>query len=150
MTDVALGNQRSGVDRRVRRVPLHYPDRRTGFDRRMAGVSRYQRLLDIYRSRDGLVAVCLAAIVVLNLTDLALTRVLIGLGASEVNPIMAGLLAAGAVPAVAVKVAVTIAVVGGVWVMRRYRRMLEFSLVLLGALALLAVYQVAGVVLLAS
>lgn len=115
----------------------------------MAGGSRYQCFVDAYGRRDRLVAVCLAAIVVLNLADLALTRVLIDLGASEVNPIMAGLLAAGVIPAVAVKVAVTIAVVAGVWVMRRYRRMLEFSLVLLGFLVLLAAYQVGGLLLLA-
>jgi len=149
MTDVALGNQRTGVDRRAHRATFHYPERRTGFDRRMAGVSRYQRFLEAYRRRDGLVAVCLAAIVVLNLADLVLTQVLIDLGASEANPIMAALLAAGTVPAAAVKVAVTIAVVAGVWVLRRYRRMLEFSLVLLGALVLLAAYQVGGVLLLA-
>lgn len=149
MTDAALGNQRSGGDRRVRRVSLRYPERRTGFDRRMAGVSRYQRFLEAYRRRDGLVAVCLAAIAVLNLADLMLTRLLIDLGASEANPIMAALLAAGTVPAAAAKVAVTVAVVAGVWVLRRYRRMLEFSLVLLGALVLLAVYQVGGVLLLA-
>ncbi len=149
MTDVALGNQRSGGDRRVRRVSFRYPERRTGFDRRMVGVSRYQRFLEAYRRRDGLVAVCLAAVAVLNLVDLVLTRVLIDLGASEANPIMAALLAAGTVPAAAAKVAVTVAVVTGVWMLRRYRRMLEFSLVLLGALVLLAAYQVGGVLLLA-
>ena len=149
MTDIALGNRRGGGDRRGQRVSFRHPERRTGFDRRMAGVSRYQRLLEGYRRRDGLVAVCLAAIAVLNLVDLVLTRLLVDMGASEANPIMAGLLAVGAVPALAVKVAVTAAVVTGVWVLRRYRRMLEFSLALLGVLVLLALYQVGGVLLLA-
>lgn len=126
----------------MRRVSFRYPDRRTGFDRREAGTTARSRLLEAYRRTPAAVAVVAVAIALLAAADVALTRHLIAHGASEVNPVMAALFAGGDGGAVALKAAVTIPVAASVWLLRRYRRVLEFSLVVLAASAALVAYEV--------
>jgi hypothetical protein len=138
------------TDRRTRRVSLRYPERRTGFDRRHRGATRYRRFLDTYRSSPILVAGCLAAIALLGAADLTLTGRLLELGATEVNPVMAALFEKGTAPAVLFKGPVTAAVLAGIWALQRYRRVLELSLVVAAALTLLVAYQVAGLALLST
>ena len=83
----------------------------------------------------------------LSIADLLLTWRLIAMGASEINPVMARLYDSGLASAAALKGAVTLAVVGGIWLMRRYRRVLEFSLAVLVLLAALVAYEAVGLVL---
>jgi hypothetical protein len=135
--------ERRSADRRIRRVSLRYPERRSGFDRRGAGGSRYRRALE--RLRDGrlLLAVLLALVVGLQTADVALTARLLGEGAVEMNPVMSGLLATGPPAAVVLKAGVTGLLVAGVWRLRRYRRILEFTLAVAVALGAVVSYQLA-------
>jgi len=150
MDGATFADRRRFPDRRVRRLSLRYPERRSGFDRRGRAASRYLRFLEAYRGRPLLVAGCLAAIALFGTADLVLTRHLLELGASEANPVMAALLEMGTAPAVLFKGAVTGAVLAGMWALRRYRRVLELSLVVAAALTLLVAYQVAGLALLST
>ena len=135
--------RRAGADRRVRRVSLHYPERRSGFDRRELG--GWQGVLLAYRSRPALVAAVLVLVVLLGLADLLLTLWALGQGATEVNPVMARLFAAGPAPAGFIKMGITLAVAGGSWLTRRYRRALEASRVLLVAFLVGSGDQLGGV-----
>lgn len=129
---------RRGNDRRVTRAALRFPDRRTGFDRRAdAGVVVW------YRDRPGLIASALTAIVLLNVADFTLTMHALELGAREANPIMAGLLDLSPALAGTVKVVVTMLIAAAIWRMRRYRRILEVSLVALVGFTMLVTYQLA-------
>ncbi|MBU1225787.1 MAG: hypothetical protein KJ698_01065 [Actinobacteria bacterium] len=146
MTDAGTLERRSVPDRRAGRASLRCPERRTGFDRRAIGTSRVGRLLDAYRRRPVLIACCALGIAALSAADLLLTWRLISLGAHEVNPVMARLFERGVGSAATLKAPITVAVAGGIWLMRRYRRVLEFSLMALALLAGLVAYQVVGLV----
>jgi len=146
MTSTGVLDRRDRPDRRVRSSSFHYPERRTGFDRRAPGTSAHLRLLEAYRRSPALIAWCVAGIVALSAADLLLTWRLITMGASEVNPVMARLYDSGLASAAALKGAVTLAVVGGIWLMRRYRRVLEFSLAALVLFAALVAYEAVGLI----
>ena len=143
-------DRRGGLDRRVSRVSLHYPERRTGFDRRDPAAGAWGRVIGWYRARPAAVAACCALVLVLGLLDVLLTVRLVAAGGAEVNPVMGRLLAGGTGGAVALKVLVMVPVAAGMWWLRRYRRILEFSLVLLAGSALLVAYELAGLAFLAG
>lgn len=149
MTGRTALDRRGGVDRRAARVSFRYPERRTGFDRREAA-SGWGRVVGWYRDRPTAVAVCGALILVLGVVDVLLTDRLIAVGASELNPVMSRLLAGGVGGAVVVKALVMAPVAAGVWLLRRYRRVLEFSLVVLAGSILLVLYEFAGLAILAG
>jgi hypothetical protein len=131
-----VAEQRKG-DRRSSRAAFRFPDRRSGFDRRaVAGVVAW------YRDRPRLIATALAAIVLLNVADFVLTLHALELGAREANPVMAGLLDRGPALAGAIKLLLAVAVAAVIWRMRRYRRILEVSLVAMAAFTLLIAYQI--------
>jgi hypothetical protein len=150
MTAPTAVERRGGTDRRVQRVSIHYPERRTGFDRRDPGTTRWSRLLWWYRDRPAAVAGAAALIAVLGLTDVLLTWHLIDLGAREANPIMARLLDGGLGGALWLKAAVIVPVAAAVWTLRRYRRVLAFSLVVLAASAALVAAEALGLALLSA
>jgi hypothetical protein len=77
-----------GDDRRVRRTPLWYPERRTGFDRRNRGGwrGRYEAGLRDLADRPRTLLLVLATIVVFNLMDYLLTLRVLDAGGSELNP----------------------------------------------------------------
>jgi hypothetical protein len=134
MTTVA----RRRTDRRVAGAAFRFPDRRTGFDRRVdAGVVGW------YRDRPGLIAIALSALVLLNIADFTLTLRALDLGAREANPVMAGLLNLSPALAGTVKVGLTVLVAAAIWKMRRYRRILQISLVALAGFTMLVIYQTA-------
>ena len=135
-------------DRRVRRVSLYYPERRHGFDRRHPGggplrTAHYHLMLSL-RARPRLVAAALAGVVTLNAADLALTLQALSRGASELNPVMAGLIGFDPVVAGFFKLVLVTAVAAGLWVWREYRRVLEASLLLLAGFTLLSAYHTVG------
>jgi hypothetical protein len=151
MTTLRTAPSRRLGDRRVRRVSFHYPERRRGFDRREPSNPvgrRYVAFLRGYRDTGAAVAGVVVAIGILSALDLVLTQIALGRGAAELNPVMASLLGAGIMPAVLLKAAVTVFVIGVIWSLRRYRRILELSLFLLTGLALLTLYHLAGLALL--
>jgi hypothetical protein len=138
--------RRSPVDRRVRRVSLRFPERRTGFDRRVPSASGARRaswrVLQRYRDAPRGVALVLALVVVLSVLDLLFTMRALHLGATELNPVMGALLGSSPAAAGIFKVVVTLVVAGGIWRLRRYRRVLEASLFLLVGLSALAAYHI--------
>lgn len=142
---VEAAERRAGPDRRMRRVSLRFPERRSGFDRREVtggGVRRaYLRMLCRFRDRPGAVAAVAAGIVLANGADLVLTLRAIDLGATELNPVMAGLISASPVAAGAFKVAVASGVAVAFWALRRYRRVLETSLAVLAGMAVVLGYH---------
>lgn len=139
------GSDRRGRERRVRTVSLRYPEQRTGFDRR--ATSRYQSALTAYRRQRRAIAVILGLILVLNATDLILTVRALGRGTGEANPLMAWLFEQHVGLAAIFKLAIGIAVTVVIWRLRRYRRVLELSIVLAALFGLVLSYHMAGVLL---
>jgi hypothetical protein len=146
---VVVGERRTGPDRRVRRVSLRYPERRSGFDRRAerdassvrATYADWIRRIAASPVRYGTVA---AAIFVLNMVDLLLTYRALERGAIELNPVMAALLDAGYGVAGVVKIGVSALVVVLGWRLRRYRRVVEVSLLLAVVLGAVVLYHLAA------
>jgi hypothetical protein len=145
-----IADQRRGIDRRVKPVSFRFPDRRLGFVRRQTpgtpARTAYHRTLAAYRSQPRALAAVLVTVALLNVADLALTLRALQLGAVELNPIMAALLGTDPLLASVFKLAVGFGVVAAMWAMRRYRRVLEASLLLLGGFTLLVGYSVTMVV----
>jgi hypothetical protein len=135
---------RSGDDRR-RRHRLVYPDRRSGFDRRVPqgrGVgAAYSRMLLAYRRRPVAIFLVLALVTVLNLADLLLTQRALVRGATEVNPIMRFLFDLHPVWAGVVKVSIGMIVVEVIWVFRHHRSALVLSLFTAFGMAALFIYH---------
>ncbi len=141
-------DRRTMGDRRIRRLCLHYPERRRGFERRRSSTGLLRkaqwRLLDRYRRGSRSLIVVLAAVLALSIADLLLTLRALDLGASEANPIMARLIGIDPVLAGVFKLSTAVLVVSAIWALRRYRRVLEMSLLIAGGLALLLVYHLVG------
>jgi hypothetical protein len=144
----AGSERRAGTDRRGRRVSLRYPERRSGFDRRApeGGAVRlgYERLLGGLRRRPRAVAAVLAAILVANVADLGATFVAVRMGAEELNPVMARLMGVDPLLASAFKLLVAVGVASSMWALRRYRKVLELSLLVLLLMAGLTAYHGLG------
>ncbi len=141
------GSDRGGGERRVRTVSLRYPEQLTGFDRR--ATSRYQSALTAYRREPGAIAAVLGLILALNAADLILTVRALGRGTGEANPLMAWLFDQHTVLAAIFKLAVGLAVTAVIWRLRRYRRVLELSIVLPALFGLVLSYHLVGTLLLA-
>ncbi len=127
--------ERRWIDRRAR-VRFRFPERRTGFDRRSP-----RRVLTWYRDRPRFIAAVLGVVFALNILDLLLTNRALALGAVEANPIMAALFEVSPALAASLKLLVTGGVVAVIWNMRRYRRILEVSLIALVGFGALVAYQ---------
>ncbi len=134
-----------GPDRRRSEVAFRVPERRDGFDRRRpprgSWRRRFDRFLRRYRDDPGLIIEVLGVFLLLNLADLVLTLDALSLGAVEANPFMAGLFDLSPVVASLFKLTVGLLIAGILWKMRRYRRALEASLVLVGVMTLVLLYH---------
>ncbi len=139
------GQVERGPDRRARGASVYYPERRFGFERRAPddGTWRagYHRFLEQYRHNHDTIAVALFVFVLLNIADLLLTVRALSMGAVEVNPVMAWLFETDPVLAATFKLAVGFGIALAVWAARRYRRILETSLVLVAIMTLVLVYH---------
>ena len=100
------------------------------------------RLRDDHR----LLADLLILVNVLSALDLFITLNVLRLGAVELNPVMAYLLALGPVPATVAKVGLVLAATTGLWLLRRHRAALTTTLGLLIAYVTLVSLELAGVV----
>ena len=131
-------------ERRLHRTPLHFPERRTGFDRRRrpGWRGRYQSDLRRYAERPRTILLVLATIVVFNFMDLVLTLRVLDAGGTELNPLMASLFSIGPHAAAVVKLGLVGGAVLVLLALRRYRRALELSLLVLVAFSLLMIYHV--------
>ena len=139
------GRVARGPDRRTRPASLFYPERRFGFERRRppegTWKAGYHRFLEQYRHDHDTIAVALMVFVVLNIADLLLTIRALSMGAVEVNPVMAWLFAADPALAAAFKLVVGFGIALAVWAARRYRRILETSILLVAIMTLVLVYH---------
>jgi len=131
-------------ERRRRRDPLYFPERRTGFDRRTPAGWRGRYLSDLREMAGSRITLplVLATIVVLNLMDYLLTLRILALGGIEANPIMARLFDMGLETAALAKLGIVGIAVIVLLALRRYRRTLELSLILLLAYSVLMLYHI--------
>ncbi|HKZ28053.1 MAG TPA: DUF5658 family protein, partial [Acidimicrobiia bacterium] len=102
---------------------------------------RYHRVLDEYRHDPDTIAAALLVFVVLNIADLLLTVRALSLGAVEGNPVMALLFEIDPAMAAMFKLVVGAGIALAIWSARRYRRMLEASLMLVAVMTLVLVYH---------
>ncbi len=134
-----------GSDRRSSNKALYYPERRYGFDRRRpprgTWRARYHAWLEHYRHDHDTVAAALLVFVLLNLADLLLTIRALSMGAVEGNPIMAYLFAVDPTLAALFKVVVGAGIALAIWSARRYRRILETSLVIVAVMTVVLLYH---------
>ena len=133
------------ADRRRKKGAFYYPERRFGFERRRptegSWRARYHAWLEHYRHDNDTIAVALLVFVLLNLTDLLLTVRALSLGAVEGNPIMALLFEFDPTLAAVFKVVVGAGIALAVWSARRYRRILETSLVMVAVMTAVLLYH---------
>lgn len=125
-------------------MSFRYPERRSGFDRRVGGGTlkvAYLRALAGYRNSPVAVAVALLAFVALSAADLLLTLRALDAGATELNPVMAALFDVGPLAAAVFKLSIAAIVAAVMWRARRYRRVLEVSLFATGSMAALLGYH---------
>ena len=100
-----------GPDRRVRRSRLRFPERRSGFDRRVGAGTGWRGLWEAsmrqYRENKSTFLLVLATIIVFNYVDYLLTVRVLRAGGAELNPIMARLFEISPVVAATAKRLVT-------------------------------------------
>jgi len=84
----------------------------------------------------------MASIVALNVADMAFTFRALDRGLQEVNPVMAGLLEAGHGVAAFVKIGISVVFAAAGWSFRRYRRVIEAALIVVGLMTLVVLYHV--------
>lgn len=134
-------------DRRVRRTPFHFPERRTGFDRRRPKAKGwrgyYDDTLRSYRANETRFLLVLATIVVFNYVDYLLTVRVLRAGGAELNPLMAWAFEIGPTFAAIAKLGTVGVAVVVLLMLRRYRRTLEASIVLLVIYTALMFYHAA-------
>jgi hypothetical protein len=139
--------RRRGIDRRVKRSLLHFPERRSGFDRRLVQQQGWRGMWDAsmhkYRDNRTTFLLVLATIVVFNYVDYLLTVRILRAGGTELNPIMARLFEISPVVAATAKMGAVGGAVLVLMLLRRYRRTLEASLILLLGFTALMFYHAA-------
>jgi hypothetical protein len=127
-------------DRRQRRA-FRLIERRSGFERRADQPGAATGALLHLRDNPRLLVELLVLINLLSILDLSVTRRVLALGAVELNPVMAHLLAADATRAAGVKIALVAAGTLGLWLLRRRRPALQATLLLVAVFGLLIVYE---------
>ena len=140
-------DRRLRQDRRARKTSIHFPERRSGFDRRTnpsAGRFRvaYVGWIRQLSASRGKTALLMASIVALNVADMAFTFRALDRGLQEVNPVMAGLLEDGHGVAAFVKIGISVVFAAAGWSFRRYRRVIEAALIVVGLMTLVVLYHV--------
>ena len=136
-----------GDDRRASRSALWFPERRSGFERRAQQGStwreRYREGIRDYRDRPNTFLLVVATIVVFNFIDYMLTVRVLRAGGVELNPIMAHLFEISPTLAAVAKLGSVGLVAIVLLMLRRYRRTLEASLLLLVGFTVLMFYHAA-------
>lgn len=141
--------RRTPQDRRARKSTVHFPERRTGFDRRVdaaAGPTRAAYLAWIRSLSESpkRAALLMLSIVVLNVADIGFTFRALDRGLRELNPVMAGLLDAGHGIAAIVKVGVAVVLAAAGWWLRRFRRVIEAALLVVALMTAVVLYHLVG------
>ncbi len=108
--------------RRNTRSNFTYPEKRTGFDRRIQRKSHFSRTLVFLANHRRAFINVLIAVNVLSVLDFLLTMNLLDLGPiSEANPLMAGLIVFNPIVAFLYKTSLVLSVTLVFWRFRRYR-----------------------------
>lgn len=130
----------------MRRSLFRFPERRSGFDRREGDHSRlrnaYDRALREYGARPHRFLLVLATITVFNFLDFVLTIRALRAGSKELNPVMARLFSISPTVAALAKLGAGGLAVVILLALRRYKRTLEASVVVLLAFTALMFYHV--------
>jgi hypothetical protein len=115
-----VANRRSGRDRRGREH-FHYPERRSGYDRRADWRGAVENRLFWLSAHPGWFFLILALINLLSVFDYFLTLEAFALGGTEGNPAMAFFFGLGLVPAFFLKAAIVLTITSAFWRVRRFR-----------------------------
>jgi hypothetical protein len=148
VSDVAVDRRMQG-DRRAGKARAHFPERRTGFDRRAdPSIGRrraaYRRWIRGISESPARSAVLMASIVVLNVADMAFTFAALDRGLEELNPVVAALLDTGHGLAAFVKIGVAVVLAAAGWWFRRFRRVIEAALLVNAIMAGVVFYHLLG------
>lgn len=141
--------RRRGLDRR-RSSRFVVSERRSGFERRRrqrsSVATAYDGALVFLRDNPAALAALLALANLLSVFDLLFTRSLLRLGVTEANPFMRYLLEADPARAALVKVGLVALASLVIWLLRRYRSVLQLALFLVAVYAAVVLYECAGIV----
>ena len=108
------------------------PERRTGFDQRTTNHSIGHRVTSHLSKSELLLAALLILINILNLADLVFTYLALGAGHQEANPFLRYVfLNYDPVIGGYIKITIGVLVTLVIWLLRRYRRMMEATLIIL-------------------
>lgn len=129
-------------ERRKNRRTLVMPERRTGFDRRSTNHTLGHRVTWHLRSNEFLLAILLILINLLNLGDLVFTYLALSAGYQEANPFLRYLFLNFS-PLVGgyVKLALGLLVTIALWCFRKYKRVLEATLLILAIYLLILLFH---------
>lgn len=130
-SDMVMRRRRQ--ERRMEHKPLHFPERRTGFERRDLPGWRgtYQSEMRKFSESHLGLPLVLATIVVFNLIDYLMTVRILAAGGSELNPIMERLFQISPQVAALFKLFTAGLVVLLLLGLRKYRRTIEISLLIM-------------------
>jgi hypothetical protein len=140
--EVQVDRRQGGERRRRRKYRFH--DRRSGFDRRVAGVKLgvVRRALIALRDRPKALQLLLVGVNLLNLADFSVTLRVLDSGGREANPILRPLLALSPLWAGIFKLVAVLAASLLVWENRRYRKALIAALCMVLVFAGLVAYDI--------
>lgn len=147
------GRERRTAERRKNSLSFRLWERREGFDRRQnhGRSSRlYRRLFEsgAFHLRHNYYALVLllALFNIFNIADYLFTLKALAAGYSEGNPIMDKLFSMGPSAALTFKAATGLFITSVVWLLRRYRLVLEASILILLLYMLLISYHIYGMI----
>lgn len=145
----SYGADRRVGDRRRRGFSLRLAERREGFDRRKNHAKKkglYYRIFTYgawhLRGNNPALITLLILFNALNIADYVFTLKALSVGFIEGNPIMEKMFVAGPVAAGAFKIVLASAITLIIWIFRRYRLVLEISILFLIVYTLLIAYHI--------
>jgi hypothetical protein len=140
-------------DRRHNSVSFRVRERREGFDRRQNHITRKGFYHFVFRRgslhlRHNQIALLILLIVfnLLSIADYMFTLKALNAGFAEGNPIMDAMFTVGPAVAACFKIGLTMFVAAMVWLFRRYRAILEISILFILMYMLLIIYHIYGAI----
>lgn len=149
----SYGIDRRLGDRRERCLSFKLWERREGFDRRQnrkANKGLYNRIFrhGALHLRNNYTALIILLIIfnLFNVADYMFTLKALAAGYSESNPVMDKLFSMGSTPAGIFKITIGLLVTSIIWFLKRYRLVLEASILILLMYMLLISYHIYGAI----
>jgi hypothetical protein len=133
---------------------FQWHEKRSGFDKRRqtrrsgpaAMLEWPRRLARVMHEKPGLLIKVLFLFNLYNLADFILTNNALAAGHYELNPVMRALFALDPLLAFIFKITIGLTVTAVIWHYRRFRLMLQFSLLICGLYLLVLAYHFYGVI----